>query len=116
MTQIEDALVLDNASSAMAQLAVTAGETRVTARPGYGTMGQPVLVRTNYFRLRIKNAVEFHRYSVNIVPEAKSKAKKRRLLSILLEQVDFKSARAATDFAATIVSTKPLQAVGDSKE
>lgn len=87
------------------------------SRPGHGTLGRPIILRANFFRMMTasedgRKPVPLHRYSVSVAGETLSKPKTRRLLEMILELSLFDGVTSATDFSAIIVTTSALK-LGD---
>jgi hypothetical protein len=88
---------------------------RVPGRPGYGTLGRPIFLRTNYFKINTgyegtDATVQdrpLHKYTLEITPEV-SAPKKRRVVQAILELRPLKNTTCATDYANIIVTTEPL--------
>ncbi|XP_042412284.1 protein argonaute MEL1-like isoform X2 [Zingiber officinale] len=57
---------------------------RHPARPDFGTVGRPCLVRANHFLVEIADNTLFH-YDVSIVPESVSRATNRKIISELVK-------------------------------
>jgi eukaryotic translation initiation factor 2C len=79
-------------------------------RPGYGTAGKAVTLRTNHFNLSLKNRQQLvYRYDVHIEPSGGVTRKRaRRYLELLLEQVMFKEVYAATDYRSMLITNSKL--------
>ncbi|KAK4891707.1 hypothetical protein LTR27_009715 [Elasticomyces elasticus] len=94
----------------------------VPGRPGYGTKGKPITLRTNYFEIQTecgKDALEvkWYRYLIDAPGLDKDTkkgvqgfplGKKDRLCRIILEDPKFDDMECATDFAKIIVTNKPV--------
>lgn len=78
-------------------------------RPGYGTQGQKIILRTNYFKLVPDSDVEIYRYSIDITPAATSR-KRRQIIALLLATPTFSSIGfgVATDYSNIIVTAQEL--------
>lgn len=88
-----------------------ADESRLPIRPGYGTQGLPVTLRTNYFHLTTelaKNPI-LYRYNVEYVPENPSRAHKRQFLTAFMRTDLFNGESVATDYAGIVITTKKLK-------
>lgn len=88
-------------------------------RPGYGTRGREVILRTNYFELDTKagNDVELYRYHVQIQPELTG-FRRRRAMTLLLEQPGLQGGKSliASDYRSIIVTPQLIPGFqGDSK-
>jgi eukaryotic translation initiation factor 2C len=82
---------------------------RLPQRPGYSSDGKPIVLRTNYFNLQLKNKdQQLFRYKCDISGEQLSKAKKKRYIELLLQQPPFAKSVVATDYATQIYMTKKL--------
>lgn len=98
-----------------------AGNKCLPLRPGYGTQGTPIIVRTNFFPLDILNKnLTLYRYEVTILPKAgganeedeatkkMAKARRRQFISLLMQSQIFRHVRCATDYAKVIVTDQRL--------
>ena len=98
--------------SALSLAGLSLSETlKLPRRPGYGTVGRAVILRTNYFQIIPKRDLQIFRYHVDIIPGTKVARKKRRILDLLVETVPaLASARPAiaTDRSSIIVTLKKL--------
>lgn len=90
-------------------------------RPGFGTKGRHIVLRANYFQLQTvfevgKKEMErtLYRYEVDIQPRDQPRAKKRRVLDMILASGKLAGKTVATDYANIIVTTSKLD-LGDSK-
>lgn len=91
---------------ASASLGVT-----LPARPAYGKLGRPIVLYTNYFELKgIKPDLDLYMYAVSLQPEDPEfpKAKKRRLVELLLDTAPFKGLPVASDWTQLLVSPKKV--------
>ena len=99
-------------SSALSLAGLSLSETpKLPRRPGYGTIGRPIVLRANYFQVIPKPDLQIFRYHVDIIPGTKVTRKKRRIFDLLVETVPaLASARPAiaTDRSAIIVTLKKL--------
>lgn len=84
-------------------------------RNSYGTLGRPVVLRTNYFEVQLAYDVggaivekPLHRYAVQFVDEGLSKVKKRRAMEQILAMPDFQNVMHASDYGANIVATQKI--------
>ena len=73
------------------------------------TRGDSVLLSTNYFQVALKPDLKFHRYSIQVSPEAKGR-KLAQMIKDALDLPEFDSLRPymASDFAAVLLSTQKL--------
>jgi hypothetical protein len=87
-------------------------------RPAYGTAGKPIVLFTNYFELKgINPNTDLYRYSVTFQPENDiPKARKRRLIELLLQAVPFKGLPIATDWAQSLISPAKIPIKGEKKK
>uniref|UniRef100_A0A2N9G2L5 Piwi domain-containing protein n=1 Tax=Fagus sylvatica TaxID=28930 RepID=A0A2N9G2L5_FAGSY len=72
--------------SPMAQAAARPVSTKALApprRPGYGTIGEKVMVRANHFLVKVADT-DIHHYDVSITPEITSKKVNRNVMSQLI--------------------------------
>lgn len=89
-------------------------DVRYPHRPGYGTQGMKIVLRTNYFELVPASDLVLHRYHVGVQPTAAGRApvgkKLKRVVALLLEADLFAGIRdqVATDHASTIISRAKL--------
>lgn len=83
-------------------------------RPGYGTQGQKIILRTNYFKLVPDSEVKIYRYSIDITPAAVSR-KRRQIIALLLATPTFSSIGfgVATDYSNFIVTAQELDLGGN---
>lgn len=85
-------------------------------RPGHGTQGKKIILRTNYFHVqsayeagRLEHVVDLHRYNISTTPaDTLSKPKKRRLVEMIAETTPFQGIGWATDYSSFFVTTKEL--------
>ncbi|KAH0562949.1 hypothetical protein GP486_002482 [Trichoglossum hirsutum] len=115
----EDAIAKNKDSSLKSlSLAGKDGKPPFPNRPGYGTLGQPIVLRTNYFHVVPKELLVLHRYIVQFSPEVLSPRKKRRLFALLFECPVFAEVRnsVATDYRSIVITPKELPLDGDSED
>ena len=88
VTKLENAIVKGDLASA---LAASSLDVQLPARPAYSTNGRPIVLYTNYFKLRGINAdTILYRYSINFKPDDElPKPKKKRLVELLLQITPF---------------------------
>lgn len=86
------------------------------ARPAYGKLGRPIVLYTNYFELKgIDPNMEIYRYAVSFQPDDKMpKAKKRRLVELLLQTAPFAGLPIASDWAQILISPKKIPIGSDN--
>lgn len=98
---------------ASASLGVT-----LPARPAYGKLGRPIVLYTNYFELKgIKPDLDLYMYAVSLQPDDPEfpKAKKRRLVELLLDTAPFKGLPVASDWTQTLVSPNKVPLEGGDR-
>ncbi|KAF3006848.1 hypothetical protein E8E13_010766 [Curvularia kusanoi] len=86
------------------------------ARPAYGKLGKPIVLYTNYFELKsIDPNLDLYRYTVHLQPEDPKlpKAKRRRLVELLLDTPPFKGIPIASDWAHILISPKKVPLEGE---
>ncbi|KAF2643560.1 Piwi-domain-containing protein [Massarina eburnea CBS 473.64] len=103
-----------NLSAALA--AISIGDT-LPRRPGFGKLGVPVVLWTNYLEMKgIGADTILHRYSVAFMlgPDVKDKdkelpkPKKKRLVQLLLQTAPFSKVPVVSDWAQMLISTKKI--------
>ncbi|QDS74902.1 hypothetical protein FKW77_003864 [Venturia effusa] len=106
ITKFENAVISDP-SNALGGLTVEDGLPR---RPAYGAEGKGVVLRTNFFKITLKNANQIlYRYQVDIEPDAGLSRKKiRRYVELFLAQQLFTKTTAASDYGKTIYTNGKL--------
>ncbi|KAL6709045.1 hypothetical protein ACN47E_002172 [Coniothyrium glycines] len=107
VTKLEDVMVMGDLSSALAAASL---DVKLPPPPGYGTAGKAIILHTNYFELRgITANLQLYRYSVSFVPDNElPKAKKRRLIEILLQMPPFRGHPIASDWSQMLVTPKDI--------
>ncbi|KAJ4311327.1 hypothetical protein N0V94_008002 [Neodidymelliopsis sp. IMI 364377] len=115
VTKLENAMVRSDLSTAMASASLGVV---LPKRPAYGTAGKPIVLYTNYFELKGINAnTNLYRYSVAFQPENDiPKARKRRLIELLLQTAPFKGLPIATDWAQSLISPARIPIKGEKKK
>ena len=105
--KLEDAMVKADLSTAMASASLGVV---LPPRPAYGKLGTPIVLYTNYFELKgIDPNLHLYRYSLAFQPDNEiPKARKRRLVELLLQTAPFKGLPIASDWAQTLVSPKEI--------
>lgn len=81
-------------------------------RPGYGTVGRPVLLWANYFDLAVQKDVQLYRYHIEIKPadnKGKTPTGKRakRVIQLLMQQ-HFDMNQIVSDYSANLISHRQL--------
>ncbi|KAJ5779643.1 hypothetical protein N7457_007363 [Penicillium paradoxum] len=78
-------------------------------RPGYGTSGRAIVVRTNFLPLDFKPGVKFHSYRLKLDPENAKRGQQRFIMETMLRRYSgFNNIGVATDGATEIVTTELL--------
>ncbi|KAK5111366.1 hypothetical protein LTR62_005206 [Meristemomyces frigidus] len=118
ITKAEDALVLATRGKSF-----PLGDATVPGRRGYGTKGQSIVLRTNYFAIATtseenKPDVPWYKYEVKDSHSTKnspdgrdidlSRQKKRQLFQAILALAVFQGVTCATDYAKIIITNKKL--------
>ncbi|KAF2276924.1 Piwi-domain-containing protein [Westerdykella ornata] len=113
VTKVEDETV----SSITTALAKTSLDDRLPSRPGYGTSGRHTVMWANYFHIKLTDPdVAYYDYSVAIQEDNQlPKAKKKRLIQLLLQREPFAGQDCATDWAQRIITPKKLALKGQQQ-
>ena len=80
-------------------------------RPGWGRLGQPGVLRTNFFSVRLPANATFYEYEISINPKAQAKGDRRfRIMQIVEQSPQFApyAAQAAHDRSQRLVSVQRL--------
>lgn len=85
-------------------------ESELPLRPGYGTAGTAVLLRTNYLSFTRLPQGPLYEYRISYEPEAKAKHVRARLLELLAESPEFEDYKEYTshDSSERLVATQEL--------
>ncbi|KAH6633014.1 Piwi domain-containing protein [Boeremia exigua] len=111
--KLEDAMVKADLAKAMASASLGVV---LPVRPAYGKLGRSIVLYTNYFELKgIHPNLDLYRYSVSFQPDGDKmpKAKKRRLVELLLQNAPFEGLPIASDWAQMLVSPEKIAIGGD---
>lgn len=87
-------------------------------RPSYGSKGVRFLLRTNYFHVTLDINKSLLRYDVKVRPDMPKGRKRRQLFNMLFEEFsDFMALGGgkATDYASTLITSRPLFGTSESK-
>ncbi|KAL8850654.1 MAG: hypothetical protein Q9221_004441 [Calogaya cf. arnoldii] len=88
-------------------------------RPGFGTEGYPVELRTNHFALSLDLEKTMYRYRVDITdPEINGNYQRKQFFSMMFDEIDgfrWMKGRVATDHAETLITAGKLN-LGVTKE
>ncbi|KAF9036354.1 hypothetical protein BJ165DRAFT_1409108 [Panaeolus papilionaceus] len=99
----------DQLVAAMGRLAIAPQD--LPSKPGFGTAGREIKVRSNYFAVRVGKGVVLE-YAVEISPATAIRRVKRRIFQLAEESHQWKSyglkGNVAHDHSAKLVSAKPL--------
>ena len=119
----EDAVVASNKELSLDTLSL-GDSPPLPLRPGYGTHGRVIHLRTNYFAMEIDPNKLIYKYTVAIKAERKKRnedgmeqeepkegRKQRQAFAILFEEPEFRNLHPglATDYANTILTSTPLK-------
>lgn len=117
--------------------ALTLSEFKLPIRPGYGTDGRRIVLKTNYFRMEIDTSRKLYRYQVEVAsdkkkrkpagdgskkeepePEVLGRRTKRRAFALLFENPEFQSVGdgLATDYSANVITTRKLDLGASGKK
>ncbi|KAI0660235.1 Piwi-domain-containing protein [Cubamyces menziesii] len=80
-------------------------------RPGWGSLGRPGQVRTNFFAVKIPKDAVYHEYEIEISPKAQAKGDRRpRILELVEQSPAFSNftRHVAHDKSQRLVSARPL--------
>ena len=118
----EDAVVASNKGLSLDTLSLA--DFTLPLRPGYGTNGRVIHLRTNYFAMVIDPKKSIYKYTVAIKAERKKRKddgmeqeepkqgrKQRQAFAVLFEEPEFRNLQPglATDYANTILTSTPLK-------
>jgi eukaryotic translation initiation factor 2C len=95
------------------------GDFVLPQRPGYGKLGKPVVLWTNYLELKgLKSDITLFRYSVSISPasETMQARKNKRLIRQLLMLDPFTQVATASDWAQIVITSKKLDLKSDPQD
>lgn len=83
--------------------------TELPLRPGWGTLGTPVKLRSNYFAVKVPRG-PLHEYDVKLTPPVTIRRVKRRIFALLELSPAFAPYRGAVahDFSAKLIAAKKL--------
>lgn len=115
VTKLEDAMVKADLSKAMASASLGVV---LPPRPSYGKLGKAVVLYTNYFELKgIDPNMDLYRYALSFQPDNEiPKARKHRLVELLLSNPPFKGLPIASDWAQILVSPIKIPIGGEKAE
>lgn len=116
---------------------LTLSEFKLPLRPGYGTEGRKITLKTNYFKMDIDISKKLYRYQVDVTSDKKKKKQtgktgkeeepepevlgqrtKRRAFALLFETPEFQSLGQglATDYSAYVITAKKLELGASGKK
>ncbi|MCJ1459955.1 hypothetical protein MMC28_010334 [Mycoblastus sanguinarius] len=110
VTVQENKVVASNQELSLGGLSLSSS--RLPPRPGYGTEGRGIILRTNYFAMITNSKARLYKYNVDIKPDPEeSKRKRRRIMSLLLSREELRSNgnAVASDYAKTLIAAKELR-------
>ncbi|KAI9759043.1 MAG: hypothetical protein M4579_002632 [Chaenotheca gracillima] len=108
VTKAEDKLVAKVKAQPLAGLSMTS---KMPPRPGFGTMGRPIVLRANYFQILPDPDLQIFRYNVLVSPELKAARKRKRAFQLLIATAPFLAKTrpaVATDYRSMLITTKEL--------
>ena len=109
-------MVTRNLSLPLSDLSLS--ESQLPLRPGYGTKGEQIVLRTNYFHIIPEPELLFYRYNVEINPKLIGARKRKRAFRLLLDKAPFLDVvrpAVATDYRTMLVTTKQLDLGPDNR-
>ena len=110
VTATEEKLMKESSQLSITSLSVK-DELKLPRRPGYSTIGTPVILRANYFEIMSKPNLQLYRYNVDMNPDPGVARKRKRLFQLLLETAPFLThiaSQVATDNRSTLISMTML--------
>ena len=118
VTKAENALVAARKGLSLGRLSLSDGP-QMPTRPGYGTLGNKVILRTNYFQVMLSNKdFQLFRYAVEVTPRPGPIRKWRRAFELFIQDAPCLAGlrhAVATDSKATIITTKKLDLGPDDR-
>ena len=111
----ENGIIASQNDLSVKQLSIS--NSNLPQRPGYGTLGLPIILRTNYFHLLPKPEKKLFKYAVEIDPKEQAARKKRRILTLFLQipQIRALGYGVATDYSSSIVTSVELDLGKDGR-
>ena len=111
----EDEIIASQKDLSVQKLSVS--KSNLPQRPGYGTLGSPTILRTNYFHLLPKSGKKLFKYAVEIDPPEQAARKKRRIFTLFLQTPQIKALGygVATDYSSNIVTSAGLDLGNDGR-
>ena len=118
VTQAENALVAARGKLSLGKPSLS-DKPQMPYRPGYGTLGTKVILRTNYFQVMLSDKdLQLFRYAVEVVPEPGPARKRKRAFELFIQNAPFLTSlrpAVATDNRATIITTEKLKLGSDDR-
>ncbi|SLM41349.1 Stem cell self-renewal protein Piwi [Lasallia pustulata] len=118
VTQAENSLVAARGKLPLGKLSLS-DKPQMPYRPGYGTLGSKVILRTNYFQVMLSDKdLQLFRYAVEVVPEPGPARKRKRAFELFIQNAPFLTGlrpAVATDNRATIITTQKLKLGSDDR-
>lgn len=114
---VEDGIIAAQKGLSLDKLSLNPGAISLPPRPGYGTKGTPITLRTNYFHFQSTAKLPLFRYNVKITPDEERRRKRRRIFQLLWDTPTFLPIRdrVASDMSSTIISAERLNLAGDGR-
>lgn len=118
VTKAEDALVAARKGLSLGKLSLSDGP-QMPYRPGYGTMGQKVILRTNYFQVMLSDKdFQLFRYQVQVDKEPNAARKRKRAFELFIQDAPCLTGlrhAVATDNRTTLITIKKLDLGPDDR-
>lgn len=86
---------------------------RLALRPGYGTKGKQILLRSNFFEVLVRDTAVYYIYKIIIKPEKPPKRHQKEIFERLMGSKRVIDADGVTDGAAELVTLKQLKELDD---
>lgn len=111
VTKAENALIAARKGLSLGKLGLSDGP-QMPLRPGYGTLGNKVILRTNYFQVMLSDKdLQLFRYQVQVVKEPNAARKRKRAFELFIQDAPCLSGlrhAVATDNRTTLITIKKL--------
>ncbi|KAI9845325.1 MAG: hypothetical protein M1837_004947 [Sclerophora amabilis] len=117
VTEAENKLVASQKGLSLSGLSLSAGA-NMPPRPGYGTTGRQIVLRTNYFQVIPNPDLQIFRYHVEVSPEPNAARKRQRAFKLLVDTAPFLDpvrSAVATDNRSMLVTAKKLDLGPDNR-
>lgn len=86
---------------------------RLALRPGYGTRGKPILLRSNFFEVFVRDSAVYYIYKIGIKPEKPPKRHLKEIFGKIMKSPRVVQADGSSDGAAELVLLKQLSNLED---